>query len=174
MMNTLHLSKLVFLSTCATAMLLTGCAAHNETQQQAMRQRFVPGPDGSSSDGANWTALQQAPGKEPGVLMVMAHAGIGDTFPVQEEREPKLFDVTVVSGDDDHLILEVRSEDGLQQLDLPRDRTVSVEVAGHEYSMAYPSVTASRDSKPTTDKAMILVHRFPRPIEENGGPALPF
>jgi hypothetical protein len=110
---------------------------------------------------ASWTALHPFPADAPGVLMLMAHGGIGDVFPVQEEGQPKVFDVRVVAGDDDHLVLEVRSEEGSQRLDLRRDGTVSVMVAGHRYSLAYPSVTVGPDSKPTTDKAMILVHQFP-------------
>jgi hypothetical protein len=91
----------------------------------------------------------------------MARAGIGDTFPVQAENLPKLFDVIVVAGDDDHLMLEVRSEEALQRLDLRRDETLWVKVTGHKYSLAYPSITVNSDSQPTTDKAMILVHRYP-------------
>lgn len=162
MMKALNLPKLTFLGICAVAMLLSGCAAPKDTQRQAMRQRFVPGPhDSSSGGGANWTALHQFSDDKPGVLMVMAHAGIGDMFPVQEEHKPKLFDVIVIAGDDEHLMLEVRSEEGLQRLDLGRDGTVWVKVGGCKYSMAYPSVTVNPGSKPTTDKAMILVHRFP-------------
>lgn len=161
MMKTLSVPKLAFLGTCAAAMLLTGCTAQKETQRQAVRQRFVPDPHNSSSSGANWTALHQSAEDKPGVLMVMAHAGIGDTFPVQEERKPKLFDVMVVAGDDEHLILDVRSEESSQRLNLHRDGTVLVNVVGHKYSLAYPSVTVRPDSKPTTDKAMILVHRLP-------------
>ncbi|MBI5822095.1 MAG: hypothetical protein HZA88_24240 [Verrucomicrobia bacterium] len=161
-MKTRNFRKLTFLSTCAAAMLLTGCAVQKETQLQVLRQRFVPVPhDSSCGGGANWTALHRLSDDKPGVLMVMAHAGIGDTFPVQEEHNPKLFDVIVVAGDDEHLMLEVRSEEGSQRLDLRRDGTVWVKVAGRKYSVAYPSVTVSPGSKPTTDKAMILVHRFP-------------
>ena len=162
MMKMFNLARLAFLGTWAAAMLLTGCAAQKDPQLHAMRQRFVPVPhDSSGGGGANWTALHQFSDDEPGVLMLMARAGIGDTFPIQEENLPKLFDVIVVAGDDDHLMLEVRSEEVLQRLDLRRDETLWVKVAGHKYSLAYPSVTVNSDSQPTTDRAMILVHRYP-------------
>ncbi len=93
--------------------------------------------------------------------MLIAHAGIGDSFPVGEKDQPKAFDVTVVAGDDDHLKLEVRSEKGSEQYELKRDGILSVQVAGHKYTLAYPSVTVSSESKPTTDNVMIIVNRFP-------------
>lgn len=93
--------------------------------------------------------------------MLMAHAGIGDSFPVGEKDKPKAFDVKLVAGDDDHLKLEVRTEKGAEQYDLKRDGTVSVQVAGHKFTLAYPSVTVSSEGKPTTDNAMIIVNRFP-------------
>jgi hypothetical protein len=143
-------------------MLLTGCAAQKETPHQPIRQRFVPVlHDSSSGSGASWTALHPFSEDEPGVFVVMAHAGVGDTFPIHEEHQPKVFEVTVVAGDDDQLVLEVRSEEASQRLDLRWDGTVWVEVSGSKYSLAYPSVTVNPDSKPTTDKAMIMVHRFP-------------
>ena len=93
--------------------------------------------------------------------MLMAHAGIGDSFPVAENDKPKAFDVKVVAGDDDHLKLEIRTEKGSDQLDLKRDGTLSVQLAGHKFTLAYPSVTVSSKGKPTTDAAMIIVNRFP-------------
>ena len=143
----------------SAVMLLAGCASHSETQPEVVRQRFVPGPSDSSGGGANWTALQQFAADQPGVLTVMAHAGIGGRFPVQEEHRPRVFEVTVVEGDDEHLVLEVRRDEGSQRLRVQRDGTARAQVAGNEYVFAYPSVTVRVDSKPTTDKALILVHR---------------
>ena len=93
--------------------------------------------------------------------MLMAQAGIGDSFPVAEKDEAKAFDVKVVAGDDDHLKLEIRSEKGSDQYDLKRDGTLSVQLAGHKFTLAYPSVTVSSEGKSTTDAAMIIVNRFP-------------
>ena len=93
--------------------------------------------------------------------MLMAHAGIGNSFPVGEKDKPKAFDVKVIAGDDDYLKLEVRTEKGSDHYDVKRDGTVSVQVAGHKFTIAYPSVTVSSGDKPTTDNAMIIVNRFP-------------
>jgi len=93
--------------------------------------------------------------------MLMAHAGIGDSFPVAEEGQPRIFEIAVVAGDDDHLKLEIRAAAGTQQLDLKRDGTVSVQIAGHKFTVSYPSITVNPHGGQTTDKAMILVNRFP-------------
>ena len=127
-----------------------------------VRQRFVPKP-GSAKDGngADFSALHQMKMDKPGVLMLMAHAGVGDSFPVAEEHQAKVFDVKVVAGDDDMLTLEIQSAAGFESHNLKRDGSVSVQIAGHKFTISYPSVTVNPDSKPTTDKAMILVNRFP-------------
>ena len=91
----------------------------------------------------------------------MAHAGLGDTFPVKEDHKPKLFDVFVVSGNDAHLKLELRSEEGLQQFDVKRDKEAIKQVKGRKYSFQYPSSTVSASEKSTTDKASIFVFRLP-------------
>ena len=128
----------------------------------AVRQRFVPAaPDAARGNGASFSALRQLAEDKPGVLMLMAHAGIGDSFPVREKDKPKAFEVKVVAGDDDHLKLEVRTEKGAELYDVKRDGTVSVQAAGHKFTLAYPSVTVSSDGKPTTESAMIIVNRFP-------------
>lgn len=144
-------------------LLLAGCATQVATKPaETTRQRFIATPhDPARGQGANWTALHQFPGDPAGVLMVMAHAGIGDTFPVQEAHGPKLFEVTVVAGDDDRLKLEVCSAEGTRRFDLRRDATVSLQIAQARYSLAYPSVTVAATGRATTDKAMILVHRLP-------------
>jgi hypothetical protein len=127
-----------------------------------VRQRFVPAPpDAAKGNGASFSALHQLAADKPGVLMLMAHAGIGNSFPVGEKDKPKAFDVKVIAGDDDYLKLEVRTEKGSDHYDVKRDGTVSVQVAGHKFTIAYPSVTVSSGDKPTTDNAMIIVNRFP-------------
>ena len=75
---------------------------------QAVRQKFVPAPaDPSRGNGADCTALHHLTDDDPDVLMLMAHAGVGDSFPVQEEGKAKEFDVKITSGDDDKLAIEV-------------------------------------------------------------------
>ena len=127
-----------------------------------VRQRFVPKPrDAATGNGASFTALHQMKADKPGVLMLMAHAGIGDSFPVAEEHQAKIFDVKIVAGDDDVLTLEIHSAAGFESHDLKRDGSVTMQIAGHKFTIAYPSVTVNPDSKPTTDQAMIIVNRFP-------------
>jgi hypothetical protein len=129
----------------------------------AVRMRFVPGdpPAKGSSDfkGASCTSL--VPGPEKGVLWCQAHAGVGDQFPVITEDGVKLFDVRLAEGDDDHVVLEIRSKEGAKKIDLPRDKAGSVEVEGIKYGLSYPSVTvaAAPNEKPTTNKAMLMVTR---------------
>lgn len=104
--------------------------------------------------------LHHMPFDEPGVSMVMAHAGVGESFPVQEEKGPKYFDVAIVAGGDDRLMLEVRPSVGLAKFDLPRDGTVWLEAAGHWFSISYPSLTVGSKDRPTAQQAMLIVNRF--------------
>ena len=127
----------------------------------SVRLRFVPVPHDTSNGGsADWTALAPLFNIK-GVVAVMAHAGIGDTFPVKEEHKPKVFDVIVVSGNDSHLLLEVRSEEGSQRFDVKRGKAALTQVNGQKYSLGYSSTTVSSNEKQTTDKATIFVTRLP-------------
>ena len=129
---------------------------------QVVRQRFVPtSSNGAKGKGASFTALHQNAADKPGVLMLMAHAGIGDSFPVGEKDKPKAFEIQIVAGDDDHLKLEVRAGKRADRYDVKRDGTVSVQIDGHKFTISYPSVTVSAEDQPTTDQAMIIVNRFP-------------
>lgn len=98
-----------------------------------------------------------------GRLRLIAHAGIGDSFPIKEETGRCLFEILVRDGDDDHLLLQVNSVEGSQKIDLFRDKPVSVRIGNWNYDLAYPSVTvaAAPGETPTTSQAMLLVHRFP-------------
>ena len=129
----------------------------------AVRMRFVPGgplAKGSSDfKGASFTELGEGPVK--GELWCQAHAGVGDTFPVIDKKGVTLFEVLLAEGDDDHVMLEIRSKEGAKKIDLPRDKAGSVEVAGIKYGLSYPSVSvaAAPKEKPTTNKAMLMVTR---------------
>jgi hypothetical protein len=140
-------------------LLLWGCATHEAANPHVVKQRFVPMPhDPSSGSGANWTALVPFPDKR-GAPHVLAHAGIGDTFPVQEKGGPTVFQVLVVEGDDAHLILEIRSEETLKRIDLPRDKSVSVQISGSRYEFCYPTTHVNPNEKLTTSKAFLIVKR---------------
>jgi hypothetical protein len=130
----------------------------------SVKLRFVPVPhDPSSGKGADWTALTTWDFlKQSGLVMVMAHAGAGDTFPIKEELKPKVFDVSVVAGNDAHLVLEIRSEEGSQKFNVKRGKAVTTQVKGRKYSLAYASSTVASDEKnQRTDKASIFIFRLP-------------
>ena len=144
-------------------LLLSGCATHAAPPRaKAVRQCFVPRPHvPSCGDSAICTTLQPFAREAPGVRTVMAHAGIGDSFPVRESAGPTLFEVAVVSGDDDHLLVEVRSQEGSQRLDLRRDKPVTAQVGEREYTFAYPSVFVSSAGPTTTDRPLLFVSCSP-------------
>lgn len=163
-------------------MFLAGCAARTVNSPQ----RFVPvsgepvtdwadlGPLDESawdegrvpvSTEANWTRLGPGPGQEPGVLMVMAHAGLGDRFPVRDKDGRTHFVVIVADGDDQRLNLVIHSKEGVERFEVGRDTVVPVVVDGGQYELLFPttSVAADADAKPSTDKPLIIVRHRTRP-----------
>ena len=140
-----------------------GAPASAKEKLVTVRMRFVPGgpPAKGSSDfeGASFTDL--GPGPEKGVIWCQAHAGVGDQFPVMSKEGVKHFDVKLAKGDDDRVVLEIRSKEGTKTIDLARDKRGSVKVAGLEYELLYPSISVAGapDEKPTTNKAMLMVTR---------------
>jgi hypothetical protein len=92
---------------------------------------------------------------------MQARAGVGDRFPVGETDNATLFEVTVLEGDDERLVVEVRAKERTQRVELPRDKAAPVEVAGQKYELRFPtlSVAAAPDEKPSTNKATIHVIR---------------
>jgi hypothetical protein len=128
---------------------------------EPVRRRFVPAPpDAAKGNGASFSMLHHMPQDDPGVTMVMAHAGVGESFPVQEKKGPKLFEVLLAAGDDDLLKLEVRRPEGLTKHDLKRDDTVWFKVADEWFSIYYPSLTVSSKDRPTAQQVMLIVNRF--------------
>jgi len=93
----------------------------------------------------------------------MAHAGIGDSFPVKDEEGHCFFEVKITGGDDDHLLVVVNSIAGSRRFDLRRDKSVWAEIGGSKFDLAYisVSVSAAKNEKPTTSQAMIMVYRHP-------------
>jgi hypothetical protein len=161
-------TPLVLLLSLTAIGVYTGFAADQDKPspppaEVAMRMRFVPGgpPAKGATDfkGASWTAL--GPGPQKNVLWCQATAGVGDKFPVIDKQGVKLFEVVLADGDDDHVVLEIRSKEGAKKIDLPRDKPGAVKVAGIKYDLLYPSVSvgASPGEKPTTNKAMLMVTR---------------
>jgi hypothetical protein len=126
-----------------------------EDKPHLVRQQFIPG---KSEHGASWSPLRPEPDQRGGVFL-QAWAGIGEKFPVKEKDGPTLFEVTVLEGDDDHLVMEVRSKELTQKIDVRRDKSEHVVVAGIQYELAYPSVSVSSAGKVTTYQAMIMVCR---------------
>ncbi len=172
-------------------LLLCAYTVQSADEQTSMRERFVPMPDAKAhqsyggvtnwsqlgpldetkwsdgkvpvSTGANWSRIGSGPGQETGALFLMAHAAIGDTFPVQDKQGRTFFVVIVADGDDDHLVIVVHSKEGSQRIDLRRDKSVSVQVGAGKYELSYPSVSvaATKSATPTTSKAMIIVTQRP-------------
>jgi hypothetical protein len=142
--------------------LAGGCASRDGNKQYAVRQVFVPTIEPSARGGASWTALVPL-NNGTGVSRLMAHAGIRERFPVKEVNGRCLFEVLVVKGDDDRLLLELRSVEKPRRIELLRDEPVRVRIGKCQYDFAYPSVTvaAARNERPTTRQAMLLVHRIP-------------
>ncbi len=91
--------------------------------------------------------------------VLQAWAGVGEKFPVREKDGPTHFEVTVVAGDDDHLVLELHSKDPVQKIDVRRDKAIPVLVGGIRYELAYPSTSVSSSGTTTTNQAMIMVCR---------------
>lgn len=92
---------------------------------------------------------------------MQARAGIGDKFPVSIANGPVLFEVAVVSGNDEKITIEVLVAGKVHPLELPRDKAADVEVGGVKYSLQFPSssVSAAPGEKPSTNKATIFVTR---------------
>ena len=140
-------------------LLLAGCASNKSAGSQEVRQRFVPSTTDSAS--ASWTALAPFP-HAFGDPQVMAHAGIGDTFPVQEPEGPTLFKVLILAGDDNQLTLEIRApESPANKITLKREKTLKVPVGSKVFEFCYPAVRVSSGDPPTTSKALIIVRLCP-------------
>ena len=98
---------------------------------------------------------------KPGELFAQASAGIGDKFPVRE-GEKTHFDVAITGGDDEHLLVEVRTKDSTQKLNLRRDKRTPVQVGGMKFELLFPSLEVDRASgAATTDLATIFITRLP-------------
>ena len=92
---------------------------------------------------------------------LMAHAGIGDTFPVQDKDGHTSGEVFIAGGNDTQLQVEIRSKEGLQKIEVRRDKAVSFQMAGSKSELLFPtvSVNAAEVKNPSTNKAMLILTR---------------
>src|SRR5947207_2811510 len=88
---------------------------------QTIRVRFVP--DKAGEKGAYGTHLGQPPG-------AMIHLGVGDKFSVKDKGDRTVFVMSMPDGNDDHVVLEIKTKEASQKLDIKRDKSESVVVAG--------------------------------------------
>src|SRR5262249_37949839 len=109
----------------------------------------------SHGAGTSWSRLN--PTDRTGLLMEQAWVVVGGKFPVQNTDRGTLFEVGVTGGDDDHLMVEGRSEGSTQKLDLRRDQRASVRINGREFQLLYPSVYVNEAGKPSSGAAMLIV-----------------
>jgi|GEM_PF-4424887 len=132
-------------------------------KSETVKLRFVPdgGPWKGETPfkGASWSQFRD--GFTKGTFHMQARAGLGDKFPVAFPKGPDLFEVVVVSGNDEKIAVEVRAGDKVHKLELPRDKSAQVEVGEVKYSLLFPtsSVSAAPGEKPSTNKATIFVTR---------------
>ncbi|MFC1765355.1 hypothetical protein ACFL6U_25205 [Planctomycetota bacterium] len=111
-----------------------------------------------SSDSAVWSSFRPDPDPQRGELFLQAWAGIGHKFPVQKKGGSTLFEVTVIEGNDDRLVAEIRSKDGTQTVELKRDKSAPIMVVGTTYELLYPTCNvSSTQNRSTTNKAMLIV-----------------
>jgi hypothetical protein len=138
-------------------------AVAEEQQTTSARLRFVPEGGAwkgeSEFKGASWTHL--GPGLKADSLFLQARVGVGDKFPVQDKAGATLFEIKLVEGNDDRVAVEVQTKSGNQKVDLPRDRSVEVNVSGTKYELLYPSIRVGASAKetPSTNKATLIVTR---------------
>jgi sialidase-1 len=136
----------------------------SDVPPQTVRVRFVPGSPPSSplesSDGAVWSALHPFPSRDSEEISLMAHAGIGDKFPVRTQNGPLLFEVMLEEGDDNRLSLVILLQETSKTVEIERDKPVDVEISGVTYTFSYPSITmAATEENATTNKAMVRISK---------------
>ena len=147
--------------TILVTLSLCGGAMHAEDPDEAVRLRFEPiNTKKESGGGANFTSLSPAPGR-PGALSAMVHAGMKDTFPIQDEQGAVLFRVTVPAATDDQFTLQItKAGKMLQMIRLKRDQPVTANIAAGRFVFYYPSTYVSSTEKNTTNKALLIVTKL--------------
>jgi hypothetical protein len=118
---------------------------------------FVPGATG----GSDWSRFMPL-GNSHSIYFLRARVQPGGQFPVQDCAGVTLLNVEMVTGDDNHVAIDVRDTAKVQRIDLPRGQNgVTVYVAAGEFGINYPSLDISAtDAKAhgsTTDIATIYI-----------------
>ena len=108
--------------------------------------------------GASWTALKEDPASP---FAMTARAGVGDRFPATDASGFTHFEVLLENGTADHLALRIISEEGEQKIRVPVDKSAEFKVRNTSWVAAFPTrqVMADAGTRPSTDKAMILIRR---------------
>ena len=152
--------RLFLLATVFVLVFNKGIA--EDQKQKSVRQIFAPA---KTEHGASWSTLHSGGPGQPfkGAYWLQACAGVGDKFPVREEGKPVLFEVEVLSGNNDQLLVEVRSKEMVQKITVVRYKRTIVESGGRKYELLYPSTSkAAKDGEqPTTNQAMLIISRQP-------------
>jgi hypothetical protein len=129
--------------------VLCGCAAHESNEPHNVRLRFAPDdPSLTVAGSVSWGRLGGSPG---GAALI--RTPLGGEFPIRDEDGRIHFKATLVGGDDDHLVVELRSENGSQRIEVQRDKPVTVRVAESKYELSYPSSYVSSADIPTEENA---------------------
>ena len=129
--------------------VLCGCVAHETDEPHSVRLRFTPDdPSLTVAGSASWSRLGAFPG---GAARI--NTPLSGEFPITGEDGLIHFKAVLVGGDDDCLVLELRSENGSQRIEVQRDKPVTVRVAESKYEFSYPSIYVSSADIPTEENA---------------------
>lgn len=125
--------------------VLCGCAAHESNEPHSVRLRFTPDdPSLPAAGSASWSRLGEGPG---GAARI--NSPLGGEFPIEDADGRIHFKATLVGGNDDHLVLALRFENGSQRIDVQREKSVIVRVAESNYDFSYRSSYVSSADIPT-------------------------
>jgi len=152
-----------FIGFCTQTIRSEEPPADGPPQPPSLTHRVIFVPDKAHPGGGSCMRLSPGPGPaKPGSLFMMAHAGVGDDFPVQSPEGKTIFEIAMTDGADDRVVLEVRvSKDDKQKIELDRDKTITLTVGSHQYELYYPSVSVNLTDKNTSSQVMLIVTQMP-------------
>lgn len=129
--------------------VLCGCGPRESNEPYSVRLRFTPdNPSLPAAGSASWSRLGEGPGGAARIT-----SPLGGEFPIEDADGRIHFRATLVGGNDDHLVLALRFENGSQRIDLQRERSVIVRVAENNYDFSYRSGYVSSANIPTEEDA---------------------